>query len=150
MKLSPKNKTEKSKYPTIKEYKRKAIITTFTLGMALTPIMATSCMGAQRNPNHIEIKETKIEEPIQKKGDIPNPTLKDNEKTPCNTDDTTKTHGRASQLEDSKDNDNTSSPNKKEEKKDEDKKSDETIKTTPVKHPYKTRGMMVKPKNNIE
>jgi len=137
MKISPENKKSKKNYPSIKDYKRKIVKATFTLGVILSPFTITSCMGAQRAPMHRDnqVQELKvnnssnsskqiIEEPIQKKGDISKPTMLEGDiADPVHVDDTKK------------------EPCKDDEKKDE-------LKDKPVVHPTKTRGVMIKVKDD--
>jgi hypothetical protein len=74
MKISPKKKTKTKKYPTFRDYKRKFMLTTFTIGFTLTPAMLTSCMGAQKPPaiekNKTESKTTNKKENIDNKENI--------------------------------------------------------------------------------
>ena len=43
MKISPEKKKSNRKYPSLKDYKKKFMITTLTIGLALSPIMMSSC-----------------------------------------------------------------------------------------------------------
>jgi len=135
MKLSPKNQKTNRKYPSFHEYKSKFMITTFTIGMALTPAMLTSCMGAkkpqisettkvesktetQKNISQKEDKkdETKVNPSVIKKGKIRKPVVlggaprriqdEKAEDIPCDTD--------------------TKDKKKKEEKKDKSKNKDKS------------------------
>ena len=73
MKISPKKKTKNKKYPTFSDYKKKFIVTTFTIGFTLTPAMLTSCMSAQKPPV-IEKSKTdgKVNKNTNKKENIGN------------------------------------------------------------------------------
>ena len=56
MKLSPKKQKSRKSYPNFKEYKSKFMIASFTLGMALTPVMLTSCNSKPtRNPGTMRV-----------------------------------------------------------------------------------------------
>ncbi len=130
MKLSPKNQKINRKYPSFHEYKSKFMITTFAIGMALTPMMLTSCMGAKKpqisetskvegkteKPKEENKDETKVNPSVIKKGKIRKPVVlggaprriqdEKAEDIPCDTD--------------------TKDKKKKEEKKDKSKNKDKS------------------------
>jgi putative component of membrane protein insertase Oxa1/YidC/SpoIIIJ protein YidD len=114
MKLSPKKDAKTKKYPTVKEYKNKFVITTFTIGMALTPAMITSCnskpthtggivpikqevkqekKGTQNiepTQKHVEkttktLGEPPIQKPEQLEGEMKAPLHNDKDTPPCDT-----------------------------------------------------------------
>jgi len=144
MKISPERNKSKKKYPSIKDYKKAIMKTTFGISVALSPFTITSCMGAYRSPAHEkQIQESKINKktktteikPVQKKGEIKKPMmlkgdiatpvhLDENKKEPCKTDTELNV----------------------EEKKDT-QKDDKKLKKEPKISPIKTRGIMMIPKD---
>jgi len=110
MKIQPENKKSNRKYPSLKDYKKKFMITTFTVGIALSPIVMSSCNSkteniqktSTQNNKNVDLDKTKIkkEEKVEKPqrlGGIAQriddekikPELQKN-KEPCDTDIPTK------------------------------------------------------------
>jgi hypothetical protein len=88
MKLSPPKKTKKLNYPNLNDYKKKTLVTTFTIGMALIA-PSTSCVRTAGTPKPIKQIENKeeVEIPSDIRGRFPNPNKKKKEEKKDSKDD---------------------------------------------------------------